>query len=218
MFIETQATSDPATLKFLPGRQVLASGSFDASTREAAAQSPLAHRLFGVEGVTRVVLGSDWIGVTQTRGDWAHLKPAVLGAIMEHYLTGAGALEAPGDAETPKDRFSAVGDPNESATMTQVREAIRQVIDPELGFNILDLGLIYDVSFDGEGGAKVLMTTTTPGCPATNYLMSGAREAALSADGIETAEVELTHDPRWGPEMMTSIAKAHFGIPEGEGW
>ena len=218
MFIETQATSVPASLKFLPGRQVLASGTFDATTREAASQSPLAQRLFGVDGVTRIVLGTDWIAVTQTRGDWQHLKPAVLGAIMEHYLTGAGAMAEEKGEETPKDRFSLVGDPNESATMTQIREAIRQVIDPELGFNILDLGLIYDVTIDGEGGAKVLMTTTTPGCPATNYLMSGSREAALSADGIETAEVELTHDPRWGPEMMTSIAKAHFGIPEGEGW
>ncbi|MFA7523748.1 MAG: NifU N-terminal domain-containing protein [Oscillospiraceae bacterium] len=218
MFIETQATSDPATLKFLPGRQVLAAGTFEASTREAASQSPLAQRLFGVEGVTRVTLGTDWIGVTQTRGPWEHLKPAVLGAIMEHFLSGAGALEDDSGAAPPRERFSPVPGGEESATMTQIREAIRQVIDPELGFNILDLGLIYDVAIGAEGAVKVVMTTTTPGCPATSYLMNGTREAALSADGVTGADVELTHEPRWGPEMMSSVAKAHFGIPEGEGW
>lgn len=218
MFIETQATSDPATLKFLPGRMVLSAGTFEATTREAASNSPLAQRLFDVDGVTRVTLGADWIGVTQTKGDWQHLKPAVLGAIMEHYLSGAGAVEGGAGGETPVERFSPVPGGDESDTIAQIREAIRQVIDPELGYNILDIGLIYDVAIDDEGAVKVMMTTTTPGCPATNYLKTGTRESALSVEGVTSADVELTYEPRWGPEMMSSIAKAHFGIPEGEGW
>ena len=218
MFIETQATTDPATLKFLPGRMVLNAGTYEASTREAASNSPLAQRLFDVDGVTRVILGTDWISVTQTKGAWDHFKPAVLGAIMEHFLSGAGALEGEGGAALPTERFSAVPGADEAAAVTQIREAIRMVIDPELGFNILDLGLIYDVAIDDDGAVKVMMTTTTPGCPATAYLKGGTREAALSIDGVTSADVELTYDPRWGPEMMSSVAKAHFGIPEGEGW
>jgi metal-sulfur cluster biosynthetic enzyme len=78
----------------------------------------------------------------------------------------------------------------------------------------VDLGLIYGVEV-GEGGVvKVTMTTTTPGCPATNYLMEGSRECTSAVDGVTMAEIILTHDPRWSPENMTDIAKAHFGITD----
>src|SRR5438128_12535271 len=90
MFIQTEATPNPATLKFLPGRDVLGDGGTmefrDAGT---AAQSPLAEKLFGVKGVTGVFYGSDFVAVTKDATDWQHLKPAILGAIMEHYMSGA---------------------------------------------------------------------------------------------------------------------------------
>ncbi|MCC7321398.1 MAG: NifU N-terminal domain-containing protein [Rubellimicrobium sp.] len=215
MFIETQATSDPATLKFLPGRMILSAGTFEATTPQAASESALAARIFAVSGVARVVLGTDWIAVTRNAGPWEHLKPAVLGAIMEHFLSGDAALD--GRSAEPE-LFSAVPVPGESGTIAALREALRGVIDPELGFNILDIGLIYGVSVDAQGAVQVTMTTTTPGCPATAYLKNGASEAALSVPGVTSAGVELTYDPRWGPERMSAIAKAHFGIPEGEGW
>ena len=92
MFIQTEATPNPATLKFIPGRIVLQSGTMEFSNREAAARSPLAARLFAVPGVTGVFYGSDFVTVTKADGDWQHLKPAILGAIMEHYMSGAPLL------------------------------------------------------------------------------------------------------------------------------
>ena len=89
MFIQTEATPNPATLKFLPGRPVLENGTLDMSTRDAAAQSPLAQRLFELPNVGGVFFGSDFISVTKTGGEWQQIKPAVLGAIMEHFMTGA---------------------------------------------------------------------------------------------------------------------------------
>ena len=92
MFIQTEATPNPATLKFIPGRIVLDSGTMEFANREAAARSPLAERLFGVPGVTSVFYGSDFVTVTKDGSDWQHLKPAILGAIMEHYMSGAPLL------------------------------------------------------------------------------------------------------------------------------
>ena len=104
MFIQTEPTPNPATLKFLPGRAVLASGTLDMRDKESAAQSPLAERLFGITGVSGVFFGSDFIAVTKNAGEWQQLKPAILGAIMEHFMSGApivngtdGAASAEGD-------------------------------------------------------------------------------------------------------------------------
>src|ERR1700712_5129819 len=84
MFIQTEATPNPATLKFLPGREVLSGEPRDFRAPDAATISPLASALFQVPGVNGVFLGSDFISVTKDEVDWAHIKPAVLGAIMEH--------------------------------------------------------------------------------------------------------------------------------------
>jgi len=98
----------------------------------------------------------------------------------------------------------------------QVRQVLHTVIDPELGYNIVDLGLIYDVEIAADGIAHITMTTTTRGCPATSYLVDGARAAAESVQSIASVEVELTYDPPWEPAMMTDEAKEHLGI--GSGW
>src|SRR5437879_4617733 len=94
MFIQTEPTPNPATLKFLPGRAVLAHGTLDMRDRSAAAQSPLAERLFEIGGVSGVFFGSDFISVTKTGGEWQQLKPAILGAIMEHFMSGTPVLRA----------------------------------------------------------------------------------------------------------------------------
>ncbi len=94
----------------------------------------------------------------------------------------------------------------------QIREALRLVIDPELGYNIVDLGLVYDVAVEDGGVAKISMTTTTRGCPATGYLKDGARDAAWSVPTVEFVDVALTYDPPWTPDMMTPDAKQHLGI------
>src|ERR1700741_84480 len=91
MFIQTEATPNPATLKFIPGRIVLDTGTMEFS-RDSANRSPLAARLFEVPGVTGVFFGSDFVTVTKADGEWQQLKPAILGAIMEHYMSGAPLL------------------------------------------------------------------------------------------------------------------------------
>src|SRR6202008_191961 len=94
MFIQTEATPNPATLKFLPGRAVLEGGTLDLRDAEQAAQSPLAERLFAIAGISGVFFGSDFITVTKSSGEWQQLKPMILGAIMEHFMSGAPLLAA----------------------------------------------------------------------------------------------------------------------------
>lgn len=93
----------------------------------------------------------------------------------------------------------------------QVTEALRQVIDPELGYNIVDLGLVYEVEAAG-GIVDIVMTTTTRGCPATAYLEAGAREAARSVPGVAMVTLSLTYEPHWAPAMMTPEARQHLGF------
>jgi metal-sulfur cluster biosynthetic enzyme len=212
MFIQTEATSDPASLKFLPGRQVLTEGTLTIQDRGAAARSPLAAKLFDIDGVAALSFGTDTITITKSGGDWQHLKPALLGAIMEHFMSGAPVVLAPAQATGEGSSTGA------QAIVATVKEALRLVIDPELGYNIVDLGLIYDVAVEDGGGANITMTTTTRGCPATNYLKDGARDAAWSVIGIEFVDVKLTYEPPWTPEMMSVEAKRHLGIADGGGW
>jgi metal-sulfur cluster biosynthetic enzyme len=91
-------------------------------------------------------------------------------------------------------------------------EALKTVIDPELGYNIVDIGLVYDLEVH-DGHARVLLTTTTPGCPATNYIRQAVETSAASVPGIISVDVTMTWQPRWSTDRMSEEAKAHFGIP-----
>src|ERR1700743_234509 len=94
MFIQTESTPNPNTLKFLPGREVMGEGAVaDFPSADTAGRSPLASALFGIPGVSRVFFGSDVISVTKREGDWKHLKPAILGAVMEHFPRGLPLME-----------------------------------------------------------------------------------------------------------------------------
>lgn len=98
------------------------------------------------------------------------------------------------------------------ALIGNVTEALRLVIDPELGYNIVDLGLVYKIEAAEGGTVNILMTTTTRGCPATTFLKEGARDAAWEVPGVEFVDVTLTYDPHWEPDMMSDEAKAHLGF------
>src|SRR5919204_1067155 len=128
MFIQTEPTPNPATLKFLPGRTVLATGTLDMRDKEAATQSPLAERLFGVTGVSGVFFGSDFIAVTKNAGEWQQLKPAILGAIMEHFMSGAPIVNGTDAAA------SAGGDEffeeKDSETVAAIKELIEARVRP----------------------------------------------------------------------------------------
>ena len=94
-----------------------------------------------------------------------------------------------------------------------VLAALHEVIDPELGYNIVDLGMVYELAVDA-GVVKISMTMTTPGCPAQDYILAGVYERARSLPGISAVDINLVWEPAWSPQRMTPIAKAHFGIQE----
>ena len=107
MFIQTEATPNPATLKFIPGKPVLPGTTREYRKAADALESPLAEKLFGVSGVSGVFLGHDFITITKGAGDWQHLKPAILGTIMDHYLSGAPVLAAEAIPEAHGEEFFA---------------------------------------------------------------------------------------------------------------
>ena len=161
MFIQTEATPNPATLKFLPGRAVLESGTLDMPTKEAAAQSPLAARLFDVPNVGGVFFGSDFISVTKTGGDWQQMKPAILGAIMEHYMSGAPLLVSDArPADTAADEFF---DAKDAETVATIKDLIETRVRPAVAN---DGG---DITFRGfkDGIVYLDMKGACSGCPSS---------------------------------------------------
>lgn len=92
-----------------------------------------------------------------------------------------------------------------------VKDALKQVLDPELGYNVVDLGLVYDVDVEGSL-VRVLLTTTTKGCPATAFIRDAVEERASAVPGVIRADVTMTWEPPWNPEKMSDEAKTHFGI------
>jgi Fe-S cluster biogenesis protein NfuA len=161
MFIQTEATPNPATLKFLPGRAVLESGTLNMPTRDAAAQSPLAARLFDVPNVAGVFFGSDFISVTKTDGEWQQIKPAILGAIMEHYMTGAPLLAAEGEpAAAADDEFF---DAKDADTVATIKDLIETRVRPAVA------GDGGDITFKGyrEGIVYLHMQGACSGCPSS---------------------------------------------------
>jgi Fe-S cluster biogenesis protein NfuA len=161
MFIQTEPTPNPATLKFLPGRAVLESGTLDLPDRTQAARSPLAERLFDVPGVGGVFFGSDFITVTKTDGEWPQLKPAILGAIMEHFMSGAPLVRAgeEGDAEADAEFFDAA----DAETVATIKDLIETRVRPAVAN---DGG---DITFRGfkDGVVFLAMKGACSGCPSS---------------------------------------------------
>jgi Fe-S cluster biogenesis protein NfuA len=161
MFIQTEPTPNPATLKFLPGRPVLAHGTLDMRDMAAAAQSPLAERLFGIEGVAGVFFGSDFISVTKTDGEWQQLKPAILGAIMEHFMSDAPVVrtDEAGTAAASDEFFDA----KDTDTVTTIKELIETRVRPAVAN---DGG---DITFRGfrDGVVYLDMKGACAGCPSS---------------------------------------------------
>jgi Fe-S cluster biogenesis protein NfuA len=160
MFIQTEATPNPATMKFLPGRPVLENGTFDLRDAEQAEQSPLAERLFGIPGVSGVFFGSDFITVTKSAGEWQQLKPMILGAIMEHFMSGAPLITS-GSAEA-KDGEEFF-DEADAATVATIRELIETRVRPAVAN---DGG---DITFRGfkDGVVYLNMKGACSGCPSS---------------------------------------------------
>jgi Fe-S cluster biogenesis protein NfuA len=160
MFIQTEATPNPATLKFLPGRAVLGQGTLDMPDPEHAAQSPLAERLFEIPGVSGVFLGRDFITVTKSDGEWQHLKPAILGAIMEHFLSGAPMVRADVDRPAAAEEFFESAD---AETVATIKELIETRVRPAVA------GDGGDITFRGykDGVVYLAMKGACSGCPSS---------------------------------------------------
>ncbi len=160
MFIQTEATPNPATLKFLPGRPVLEAGTLDLRGKDEAAQSPLAERLFDISGVSGVFFGSDFIAVTKETGEWQQLKPMILGAIMEHFMSDAPLLATGGAGERDADEFFDAAD---SETVATIKELIETRVRPAVAN---DGG---DITFRGfkDGVVYLNMKGACSGCPSS---------------------------------------------------
>ncbi len=164
MFIQTEATPNPATLKFIPGRTVLGSGTMEFASREAAARSPLAEKLFGVPGVTSVFYGSDFVTVTKDDSDWQHLKPAILGAIMEHYMSGEPLLaDGSAGSDDAADEKGEFFNEEDAETVATIKDLIETRVRPAVA------GDGGDITFRGfkDGVVYLNMKGSCSGCPSS---------------------------------------------------
>ncbi|PSL22206.1 NifU family protein [Shimia abyssi] len=182
MFIQTESTPNPATLKFLPGQTVLEMGTADFPSADGAGASPLATRLFAVNGVGGVFFGSDFVTVTKSEeAEWDHIKPAILGAIMEHFQSGQpvlanGAEQAPAHAEHTGPDGEIVGQIKELLD-TRVRPAVAQD-GGDITFHGFDRGVVY-----------LHMQGACAGCPSSTLTLKMGIENLLRHYIPEVTEV-----------------------------
>jgi Fe-S cluster biogenesis protein NfuA len=187
MFIQTEATPNPATLKFLPGRTVLGEGTMEFRDRDTAGRSPLAEKLFGIPGVTGVFYGSDFVTVTKADGDWQHLKPAILGAIMEHYMSGAPLLADGSSEDEAAEEFFSDADAETVATIKDLIETrVRPAVANDGG----------DITFRGfkEGIVYLDMKGSCAGCPSSTATLKHGIQNLLRHFVPDVVEVQqMTH-------------------------
>jgi Fe-S cluster biogenesis protein NfuA len=180
MFIQTEATPNPATLKFRPGREVMGEGTANFTDAAAAGRSPLATKLFEIDGVGGVFLGGDFVTVTKVQGEWQHLKPAILGAIMEHFvnnrpvITEGAPAPAAGDGEV------------DSEVVAQIKELLDTRVRPAVA---QDGG---DIIFHGfeDGIVYLHMQGSCSGCPSSTATLKHGIENMLKHYVPEVQEVQ----------------------------
>jgi Fe-S cluster biogenesis protein NfuA len=184
MFIQTEATPNPATLKFIPGRPVLDQGTVEFLDADQGKTSPLASRLFDIDGVKGVFFGPDFISVTKGDCEWQHLKPAILGAIMEHYLSGEAVTEGEhvGAESSPGGEFF---DPADEETVKTIKELLETRVRPAVA---QDGG---DITFQGyrDGVVFLHMRGACSGCPSSTATLRHGIENLLRHFIPEVQEV-----------------------------
>ncbi len=182
MFIQTESTPNPATLKFLPGQTVLELGTADFPSTEAAQKSPLAKRIFAAGDVTGVFFGTDFVTVTKADGvDWQHIKPAILGAIMEHFQSGAAVID--GDATAAGGHAAHTGPDGD--IVRQIKELLDSRVRPAVA---QDGG---DITFHGfdRGVVYLHMQGACAGCPSSTLTLKMGIENLLRHYIPEVLEV-----------------------------
>ena len=187
MFIETETTPNPATLKFLPGQQVMAVGTREFTDAEAAEVSPLAEALFSLGDVTGVFLGRDFISVTAAPGvDWSALKPQVVTILLDHFASGA-PLFAGGNAgfAVPSEADEITGDPADAEVVAQIKELIETRVRPAVANDGGDI--IYRGFSDGV--VYLTMQGACSGCPSSMATLKQGIEGLLKHYVPEVSEV-----------------------------
>ena len=180
MFIQTQDTPNPATLKFIPGVPVMTKGTADFANSEGANKSPLASRLFQIDGVTAVFPGGDFVAVTKTETfDWFALKPAILAGIMEHYASGMPVVE--NDAEIADSHAEGSDD----ETVQQIKQLLDSRVRPAVA---MDGGDIVFQGFD-DGIVTLQMRGACQGCPSSTATLKMGIENMLRHYIPEVREV-----------------------------
>ena len=185
MFIQTESTPNPATLKFLPGREVMGEGAVaDFPNVESAQRSPLARGLFEVDGVARVFFGADFISVTKSSGEWKQLKAPILAAIMDQFTHGLPLIEAAGEEADESTKYGD-GDPE---IVAQIRELIDTRVRPAVA---QDGGDIVYKGFDGSSGIVFLhLQGSCAGCPSSTMTLKNGIENMLRHYVPEVTAVE----------------------------
>ena len=173
MFIQTEATPNPATLKFVPGRDVLPTGTRDYRDAADAEESPLASRLMEIDGVEGVFLGNNFVSVTKSEVEWQHLKPAVLGAIMEHFQSGAPVIQ--GSGEDAGTEASESFKPEDAEIVATIKELLDTRVRPAVA---QDGGDIVFHGYD-QGIVSLHMRGACAGCPSSTATLKHGIENLL---------------------------------------
>ncbi len=180
MFIQTETTPNPATLKFIPGKTVLEQGTANLTSVEEAQSSPLAQKLFAIEGVTAIFFADAFITITKTEArDWDVMKPAVLGAIMEHYTSGDPIFlaSAGGDEGASEEEDSEIIQQIKHLLETRVRPAVAQD-GGDIVFHRFEDGIVY-----------LTMQGACHGCPSSTATLKMGIENMLRHYVPEVKEV-----------------------------
>jgi NFU1 iron-sulfur cluster scaffold homolog, mitochondrial len=188
MFIQTEQTPNPNTLKFLPGRDVLGKGARDFPSVEAGEASPLAKDIFAVDGVLRVYFGADFITVTKaSETEWPHIKPAILGAVMDHFVTGRPLLLDASPAEDD-DAAPIFYDADTAKIVEEIKELIELRVRPSVA---QDGGDILFHSFEADTGLlRLKMQGSCSGCPSSTITLKNGIENMMRHYIPEVTRVE----------------------------
>jgi Fe-S cluster biogenesis protein NfuA len=182
MFIQTEQTPNPATLKFLPGRAVMKAGTANFPDREASRRSPLASGLFALPHVTGVFLGSDFITVTKDEeADWYQLKPAILAAVMEHFMAGRPVL----DPDAAPAGVSSAAAEEEDEIVSQIKELLETRVRPAVAMDGGDI-IFHDYE---DGVVYLTMQGSCSGCPSSTATLKAGIENMLRHYIPEVVEV-----------------------------
>lgn len=193
MFIQTEPTPNPETVKFLPGQPVTGdTGPYDFTSRDEAGTSPLAQALFDVSGVVRVFLGSDFIALTKDQdADWKHVRPMALAAIMDHFVAGLPVMATGGAAYSEPAQTGGSADDYDGPTAEIVQEIIELIETRVRPAVAQDGGDIIFHRFDPDTGVVHLsMRGACAGCPSSTMTLKSGIENMLKAYVPEVTAVE----------------------------